>query len=81
MAFPVEGWSGSAAVAVCQATKDDPVEVTVYGQADAEKAKAQALAALSLDEDGGEWGAVGKADSVVLDLQKKISLLTPEFVQ
>ena len=48
MAFPVEGWQSSAAVALSQSDKD-PVELTVYSDGDPEAAHNQALAVLSLD--------------------------------
>lgn len=78
MAFPVEGWSGSAAVTLNQAT-DGSLDISVYGEADVSKAKAQALAALSLDEDGSDWKNVGEKDAVVLGLQKKYHYLRPSL--
>src|SRR5206468_11079774 len=54
MAFPVEGWNGSAAVVLRQ--RGDEVDLQVEaptGIADA--ATAQALAAISLDVDGRPW--------------------------
>ena len=79
LAFPVEGWGGSAAVVMTQKSKDNPVGVGVYGEGDLKKAEKQALAALSLDEDGTGWEDVGKNDPVVLGLQKKYMYLRPSL--
>lgn len=78
MAFPVEGWSGSAAVIINQAGRG-LLEARVIGNADAKKAKEQALAALSLDEDGSSWENIGINDPVVFDLQKKYHYLRPSL--
>ncbi len=76
MAFPVEGWQESAAVTLTQ--KDDGrLELHVYGAKDTDKAKQQALAAMSLDEDGSGWKDVGKRDEFVAQLQEKYQYLRP----
>ena len=62
MAFPVEGWKGSAAVTLRQET-DGRIVGQVYGPAEiSEKARSQALACLSLDISAEEWPEVGKRD-------------------
>jgi DNA-3-methyladenine glycosylase II len=77
MAFPVEGWEESAAVTLHQ-QPDGSLLGKIYGaKQHAEKAKAQALAAMSLDIDGGEWPAIGKKDRVMEELQKRYSFLRP----
>jgi len=79
MAFPVEGWEGSAAVAV-QQEADGRILGQVYG-ADkiSEKAKSQALAALSLDIAAEDWPQVGKRDPVIGELQLKYNFLRPSL--
>ncbi|MGI5241643.1 DNA-3-methyladenine glycosylase family protein [Dactylosporangium sp. CA-139066] len=74
MAFPVEGWRHSAAVVLHQ--RGDVVEGTVHGAA-GERAWQQALAALSLDEDGSGYPAVGEADPVIGALQAEHAYLRP----
>lgn len=78
MAFPVEGWQSSAAVALSQSDKD-PVELTVYSDGDPEAAHNQALAVLSLDEDGVGWPAVGERDSTLKELQTKYHYMRPSL--
>ena len=62
MAFPVEGWDGSAAVVVRQPSAG-VVTAEVHGArgALAERAWEQAMAVLSLDVDGTGFPAVGRA--------------------
>ena len=78
MAFPVEGWQGSAAVVVRQAD-DGAVEgsVVTTGTAAPDHAWAQALAALSLDEDGTGFPEVGARDPVIGGLQARYGWLRP----
>lgn len=78
MAFPVEGWQSSAAVALSQ-SDDDSVELKVYSDGDSEAARDQALAALSLDEDGVGWPAVGERDSTLKELQSKYHFMRPSL--
>ena len=71
MAFPVEGWSGVAGVAVTQLNPTTvTVEVTAGPGVDVERAHDQALAAMSLDEDGSGWPDVGKRDKTLGALQR-----------
>src|SRR4029077_1536164 len=77
MAFPVEGWRTSAAVVVSQ-QRGGRVVGDVYGAgADAAKAWRQALATLSLDIDGRSYGALGRRDTVIGELQKRYGLRRP----
>ena len=73
MAFPVEGWTHSAAVVLRQ--RDDTIEGQVYGGGDA--AWAQALSVLSLDYDGTGYPAVGDRDPVIAALQRQNAYLRP----
>ena len=81
MAFPVEGWDVSAAVVLRQradATVIGEMVVSPGAAADAgERAWRQALAVLSLDVDGGGFAAVGEADPVIGDLQRRYPGLRP----
>jgi DNA-3-methyladenine glycosylase II len=73
MAFPVEGWTHSAAVVLRQ--RGDTVEGQVEGGS--RTAWDQALAALSLDEDGSGFPAVGDRDPVFGALQREWGYLRP----
>src|SRR4051794_36189220 len=73
MAFPVEGWTHSAAVLLRQSAPDT-VEGQVQGPAAAWQ---QALAALSLDVDGSGWPQVGERDPVIGALQRQHAYLRP----
>lgn len=79
LAFPLESGVASAAVAVRQA--DRTVEVVAHSPKgapkDADAAERQALATLSLDEDGTGWAAVGKTDPVIGGLQQRYAQLRP----
>ena len=78
MAFPVEGWVGSAAVVVRQGTGTTIVgSVTIAGEADPDRAWAQALASLSLDADGAAFPEVGVRDPVIGGLQARYDWLRP----
>jgi hypothetical protein len=48
MCFPVEGWSGSAAVTLHQCP-DGSIDIATYGTGDEASATTQALSAISLD--------------------------------
>jgi DNA-3-methyladenine glycosylase II len=73
MAFPVEGWTDSAAVLLRQSAPD-----TVTGQVQGPAAAwRQALAALSLDVDGSGWPEVGERDPVIGALQRRHAYLRP----
>jgi DNA-3-methyladenine glycosylase II len=77
MAFPVEGWEGSAAVTLRQ-SKEGLLEGHAYGPARVlEKAKSQAMACLSLDVAGEGWPEVGKRDRVLGKLQETYRYLRP----
>ena len=78
MAYPVEGWRGSAAVLVRQAD-DGAVEGTLAttGDTSPRQAWAQALATFSLDVDGSGFPAVGARDPVIGDLQAHYGWLRP----
>lgn len=76
MAFPVEGGSGSAAVTLRQEA-DGSLSVAAYGTGDAERAMRQALAVMSLDEDGSGWPEVGRRDEVLANLQRKYEYMRP----
>lgn len=79
MAFAVDGdWSQSAAVTVQQKPNGD-LDIAVYGTADPAKAQQQALAALSLDEDGLGWQEVGKRDDFVAGLQREYQYMRPSL--
>jgi DNA-3-methyladenine glycosylase II len=76
MAFPVEGWDGSAVVVVRQSAS--VVEGNVYSAPElAEAAWQQALAALSLDFDGSGFLKVGERDPVIGRLQSEFEQLRP----
>lgn len=77
MAFPVEGWQESAAVTITQ-LESGKLELDVYGaKAQAKKAMEQALAALSLDEDGSGWEKVGQKDPKLGELQNEHHYMRP----
>lgn len=76
MAFPIEGWSGSAAVTLTQ-TAADKLEIAVYGTGDKDAALKQALASMSLDEDGIGWESIGKSDTFITGLQQKYKYMRP----
>lgn len=75
MAFPVEGWTHSAAVLLRQ-TAPDTVSGEVLG-ADPDAAWRQALAVLSLDVDGAGYPQVGERDPVIGALQRRHAHLRP----
>lgn len=77
MAFPVEGWASSAAVAMRQ--ESGRIKGEVYG-ADgvvADRAWEQALATISLDFDGRGFPEVGQRDPVIGRLQAAFNYLRP----
>jgi len=78
MAFPVEGWAGSAAADVGQS--DDGVvhvRIATTGSPSADAALTQVARTLSLDHDGSGWPAVGNRDPVIGRLQAKHAFLRP----
>jgi DNA-3-methyladenine glycosylase II len=78
MAFPVEGWKGSAAVVLRQAEPDGDVSVRVQGAEEA-TAAAQALAAISLDVDGRAWPELGRHTPLLGELQQQHRFLRPSM--
>jgi 3-methyladenine DNA glycosylase/8-oxoguanine DNA glycosylase len=76
MAFPVEGWAESAAVTLRQKS-DGSLDIEVFGGKDKEKARQQALEALSLDEDGAGWKKAGEQDAFLKELQEKYQYMRP----
>jgi len=77
MAFPVEGWQGSAAVVMHQRGNTIAGDVHVTGKADAQRAWRQALATVSLDVDGRGFVEVGGRDPVIGRLQAEYGNLRP----
>jgi DNA-3-methyladenine glycosylase II len=76
MAFPLEGRPEAAAVLLRQV--GDTVTGEVTGPAGATGAAfGQALATLSLDEDGSGWAEVGERDPVIGELQRANAYLRP----
>jgi DNA-3-methyladenine glycosylase II len=77
MAFPIEGWQGSAAVVIWQ-EEGGSIRGEVHGQERlAPVAWQQALAALSLDWDGSGWAEAGSRDPILGRLQVSYKLLRP----
>jgi DNA-3-methyladenine glycosylase II len=77
LAFPVEGWKGSAAVSLRQDASG-----RIRGEAHGPEeiiaaARDQALACLSLDIDATEWPGIGKKDPAVAALQETYRCLRP----
>ncbi len=78
MAFPVEGWDGSAAAEVSKAD-DGAVHVryAILGEADPAVVELQVARCLSLDHDGSGWPAVGERDALIGRLQATHAFLRP----
>lgn len=88
MAFPVEGWTHSAAVTLRQ-VDDTTIDGDVYGGGGgtdvnnrdigggADAAWNQALAVLSLDVDGSGYAEVGVRDPVIGAMQREHAFLRP----
>ena len=68
MTFPVEGWTGSAAVQVRQAP-DGSIHGDAFGDGDPATIERQAARSLPLDHDGAGWPDVGRRDPVIGRLQ------------
>jgi len=77
MAFPVEGWRGSAVVLMRQRGEIIAGDVHVSGKADARSAWQQALATVSLDVDGRGFIEIGRRDPVIGRLQAEFANLRP----
>jgi DNA-3-methyladenine glycosylase II len=78
MAFPVEGWRGSALAEVRQ-TADGVVRgrIASVGDVDPAAARRQVARCLSLDHDGSGWPAVGERDPLIGRLQAEHEFLRP----
>lgn len=78
MAFPVEGWKGSAAVVMRQ--DEDGIAGDVHGAPDdgvAQRAWQQALATVSLDVDASPFAEVADRDPVIGKLRTEYKDLRP----
>jgi DNA-3-methyladenine glycosylase II len=71
MAFPVEGWMGSAAAEVRQADDVVSVRSATVGDPDRGTLQLQVARCLSLDHDGTGWPDVGRRDPVIGRLQER----------
>jgi DNA-3-methyladenine glycosylase II len=76
MAFPVEGWTGSAVVQLHQ-DEDGHLRGQAFGEGDPATVDRQAARSLSLDHDGTGWPEVGRRDPIVGRLQERFCLLRP----
>ena len=80
MVFPIDGTDTSAAVTINQMTNGNlAINVISNSSNVAEEAVKQALAALSLDEDGTGWQNIGEKDSVIRELQEKYNYIRPSL--
>ena len=78
MAFPIEGWAGSAAAHVSQGDAGAiHVRLRTAGDVDPEAAVRQVTRCLSLDHDGSGWPDVGRRDPVIGGLQERHDFLRP----
>lgn len=77
IAFPVDGGDRYAAVSVDQDHPDGPVHVTMSTDADPDAVRRQVARLLSLDQDGGEFAAVGERDPVIGRLQQDLPGFRP----
>ena len=77
MAFPVEGWQGSAVAHVTQADDMVLVRLSTTGKPDTAAARRQVARCLSLDHDGAGWPEVGQRDKVIGQLQQQYDYLRP----
>jgi len=77
MAFPVEGWAGSAAADVREADGTIDVRYTTVGDPDDDALRRQVARCLSLDHDGTGWPDVGRRDPVIGRLQERHEYLRP----
>lgn len=78
MAFPLEASEQAVAVVIRQ-SEDGVIMGEVHGCREAlvDRARSQALAAISLDTDGSGWTEVGRRDPVIGRLQAKYRHLRP----
>jgi DNA-3-methyladenine glycosylase II len=77
IAFPIEGWTSSAAVVMRQRGDIITGDVHGAGKLDVERAWQQALATVSLDFDGAGFVEVGRRDPVIGRLQAEYHNLRP----
>jgi len=77
MAFPVEGWQGSAVAHVAQSDGIVHVRMVTTGLPDREAMQRQVARCLSLDHDGTGWPEVGRRDEVIGQLQGQYDFLRP----
>jgi DNA-3-methyladenine glycosylase II len=77
MAFPVEGWAGSAAADVRQEDGVIRVRSATAGAPDDDALRLQVARCLSLDHDGTGWPDVGRRDPVIGRLQERHDFLRP----
>jgi DNA-3-methyladenine glycosylase II len=71
LAFPIDGGSGYAGVAVRQPLEHGPLELELHGGGDAHLVARQIARVLSLDHDGEAFLAVGERDPVIGELQRR----------
>jgi DNA-3-methyladenine glycosylase II len=78
MAFPVDGWAGSAAAVVWQDGEQIRGEATVSSpDVSIDAVRGQVARTLSLDHDGTGWEEVGKRDPVIGRFQAEFDYLRP----
>lgn len=78
MAFPVDGWTGSAGAVVWQDGKHIRGEAVVSSpDVSIEAVRGQVARTLSLDHDGTGWDDVGRRDPVIGRLQAEFDHLRP----
>src|SRR4029079_9359027 len=77
MAFPVEGWAGSAAADVREADGTINVRYTTVGDPDDDALRRQVARCLSLDPHGTGGPAGGRRDPVIGRLQERHEYLRP----
>jgi DNA-3-methyladenine glycosylase II len=78
MAFPVDGWTGSAAAVVWQdGSRIRGEAVASSPDVSIEAVRGQVARTLSLDHDGTDWDDVGRRDAVIGRLQGEFGHLRP----
>ena len=78
MAFPVDGWAGSAAAVVWQDGDVIRGEAVVSApEVSIDAVRGQVARTLSLDHDGSGWDEVGRRDDVIGRLQAEFDHLRP----
>lgn len=79
MAFPVEGWSGSAVVVLEQLGDGRVVAEATGTDADLQRAAVQGLESMSLDVDATGWPGIGDRDPVIGALQHRFRMIRPSM--